>query len=667
MLVGFGRSNILSKIKQQPDKVKQVLEKVGTDGLIPTLEAVMRKLDQPITLGYSNIGIVQQVGSGVQRFAIGQRVVSNGKHAEMIAVSENLCALVPDVVTDEEASFTVVAAIGLQGIRLIQPTLGETVVVSGLGLIGLITVQLLRAHGCKVIGMDFDARKLDMARSFGADTVDLSKGEDPVAYADAFSRGRGIDAVIITASTSSSEPVSQAARMCRKRGRIVLVGVTGLTLSRDEFYEKELSFQVSCSYGPGRYDPNYEEKGHDYPIGFVRWTEQRNFEAILDMMADGRLDVKPLITHRFLIKEATQAYDLIMGDTFSLGILIDYKGGGPTDDASLRAEVVALKPVEAKQGIPVSGTVSFIGAGNYASSMLIPAFKKSGAQLQTIVSNMGVSGVYNGRKFGFIRAATDTALVFSELETDTLVVTTRHDSHASYVVKALEAGKHVFVEKPLCMDLDSCNDIIAAMDAHPAQQVMVGFNRRFAPHVMQMKKLLASVKIPKTFVVTINAGNIPAEHWTQDPMTGGGRIIGEACHFIDLLRDLAGSPIVSFKAAAMDTPTHDTVSIMLTFADGSLGTILYLANGSKSFPKERIEVFAAGGILQLDNFRVLRTYGWKGGSTMRLWRQDKGQVACVQAFMDAVRSGKPAPIPRDQLIEVARITIEINNALLTRS
>ena len=667
MLVGFGRSNILSKIKQQPDKVKQVLEKVGTDGLIPTLEAVMRKLDQPITLGYSNIGIVQQVGSGVQRFAIGQRVVSNGKHAEMIAVSENLCALVPDHVSDEEASFTVVAAIGLQGIRLIQPTLGETIVVSGLGLIGLITVQLLRAHGCKVIGVDFDARKLDMARSFGADTVDLSKGEDPVAYAHAFSRGRGIDAVIITASTNSSEPVSQAARMCRKRGRIVLVGVTGLTLSRDEFYEKELSFQVSCSYGPGRYDPNYEEMGHDYPYGFVRWTEQRNFEAILDMMADGRLDVKPLITHRFLLKEATQAYDLIMGDTFSLGILIDYQGGGPTVDASLRAEFVALNPVEAEQGIPVSGTVSFIGAGNYASSMLIPAFKKSGAQLQTIVSNMGVSGVYNGRKFGFIRAATDTALVFSELETDTLVITTRHDSHASYVVKALEAGKHVFVEKPLCMDMDSCNDIIAAMDAHPAQQVMVGFNRRFAPHVMQMKKLLASVKIPKTFVVTINAGNIPAEHWTQDPMTGGGRIIGEACHFIDLLRDLAGSPIVSFKAAAMDTPTHDTVSIMLTFADGSLGTILYFANGSKSFPKERIEVFAAGGILQLDNFRVLRTYGWKGGSTMRLWRQDKGQVACVQAFMDAVRSGKPAPIPRDQLIEVARITIEINNALLIRS
>lgn len=662
MLVGFGRSGLLDKARQQPEKVRQVMEKVGTDGLVPTLEAVLRKLDQPLTLGYSNVGVVLDTGAGVSGFAKGQRVVSNGKHAELVAVPQNLCAAVPDGVSDEEASFTVVAAIGLQGIRLVQPTLGETVVVSGLGLIGLITVQLLRAQGCHVIGIDFDARKLAMARSFGATTVDLSAGEDPVATAMARTRDRGVDAVLITASTRSDEPVSQAARMCRKRGRIVLVGVTGLQLSRDEFYEKELSFQVSCSYGPGRYDPEYEDKGHDYPIGFVRWTEQRNFEAVLDMMARGSLDVKPMITHRFAVEDAAAAYDLIMGDEYSLGILLDYRRSDRTEE-ELRTTVVDLLPASTSPPVPSAGTVSFLGAGNYASAILIPAFRKAGAKLHTLVSNMGVSSVHYGRRFGFAKASTDNEEVFRDTDADTIVVSTRHDSHARYVVRALQAGRHVFVEKPICLDMAGLEEVRAAMEAHPDRHVMVGFNRRFAPHVVRMKRLLAGVRTPKAFIVTVNAGAIPASHWTQDEQAGGGRIIGEACHFIDLLRHLADSPVASWQVAAMDSTTRDSVSITLRFDDGSIGTIHYLANGSKAFPKERVEVFAAGGILQLDNFRVLRCHGWKGGATMRLWRQDKGQQACVAAFLDAVRSGGPTPIPREQVLEVAQVTIDIGKAV----
>lgn len=656
MLVDFGKANYLDKARQQPDKVKQVIDKIRTDGLIPTLEAVFNKLDQPLPLGYCNVGRVMEVGSSVSGFAVGQRVVSNGRHAEVVSVPKNLCAAIPDSVSDEEAAFTVIGSIGLQGIRLIQPTLGETVVVTGLGLIGLVTVQLLRAHGCKVIGIDFDPSKLALARSFGAETVDLSIGEDPVVKTTALTHGRGVDAVLITASTKSNEPVHQAALMCRKRGRIVLVGVTGLELSRADFYEKELSFQVSCSYGPGRYDPNYEEKGNDYPIGFVRWTEQRNFEAVLDMLADGRLDVKPLISHRFDLEAAEKAYEVVGGSEPSLGILLRYADESVKSDETVRATTVQLAPAAPVSGKPV---VSFVGSGNYATAVLIPAFKKSGARLKSVASSGGVSGVHSGRKFGFEQTTTDTPSVFSDSEVNTVIVSTRHDSHARFVMDALRAGKHVFVEKPLCMTLCEVEQIRDEMDRHPESQVMVGFNRRFAPHIVEMKRLLRGATGPKSFVITINAGAIPADHWTQDPAVGGGRIIGEGCHFIDLMRFLAASPIQDARARAMTSQSSDTVSIDMSFEDGSIGTIHYFANGSKAFPKERVEVFANGGVLQLDNYRVLKGYGWKGAKTMRLWRQDKGQAACASAFISAIENGTAAPIAREELLEVARVTIEL--------
>ncbi len=665
MLVGFGRASYLQKARQQPEKVKMVLEKARTDGLMTTVDAVRSKLAQPLPLGYCNVGIVAEVGQKLEGFQPGDRVVSNAPHADVVKVSRNLCAKVPDTVSNEAASFVVVASIGLQGIRLAEPTLGEAFVVTGAGLIGLLTIQLLRAHGCRVLAIDYDESKLALARQFGAQTCNPGQGEDPVAAGMAFSRGQGVDGVIITASTASSDPVTQAARMSRKRGRIVLVGVTGLELNRADFYEKELSFQVSCSYGPGRYDPAYEEQGQDYPLGFVRWTEQRNFEAVLDMMADGRLNVDPLITHRFAFEDAPAAYELLTNDPSGLGILLTYDS---SDETRTATRVSLQPPTSYTTSQPVLG---FVGAGNYASRMLIPAFKAAGAQLHTIVTAGGINGVIHGKKAGFAEASTDFPALLENPAINTVVVVTRHDTHARFVAEALAAGKHVFVEKPLAIDQEGLAAVETAYrqtieketGSGKAPQLMVGFNRRFSPQVQKMKQLLAPLQEPKSFIMTMNAGAIPASHWTQDPHIGGGRLIGEACHFIDLMRFLAGSPIVSVQARRMgDAPgvetTEDKATITLGFADGSFGTILYLANGTASFPKERVEVFASGRVLQLDNFRKLKGFGWPGFKRMNLWRQDKGQNACAAAFLRAVADGTPAIDP-DEIFEVARVSIEV--------
>lgn len=657
MLVDFGRAGWIQKALKQPEKVQQVLEKIRTDGLFSTVEAVRSKLDQPMPMGYCNVGEVVEVGKGVTGLTVGDRVVSNGRHAEIVVVPQNLCAKVPEPVADEAAVFTVLGSIALQGIRLTKPTLGETVAVIGLGLIGLIAVQLLRANGCRVIGSDFDARKLELARSFGAHTVDLSRGEDPVQTVSALTQGRGADAVLITASTSSNEPVRQAASMSRKRGRIVLVGVAGLELSRADFYEKELTFQVSCSYGPGRYDPEYEEKGRDYPLGLVRWTEQRNFEAVLDMLADRRVDFLPLISHRFAIAEAAQAYELIARSADSLGILLRYPLSRPLREVLGRS--VQITPRSDPQAqTPVVGV---IGAGNYAGAILMPAFAASGAHLHTIASATGVSGVHLGRKYGFERTTTVADAVFADVDINVAVIATRHDTHAQYVLSAQATGKHVFVEKPLCLTLDELAAIEAAFSGSSAL-LMVGFNRRFSPHVMKMKSLLESAPGPKSFIMTVNAGALPVSHWAHDIETGGGRIVGECCHFIDLVRFLADQPIESHRLISMESATHDTATINLTFRDGSIATIHYFANGSKGFPKERLEVFASGRVLQLDNFRNLKAFGWPGFSSTKRWRQDKGQRACVQAFINAVREGRDSPIPIRDILEVSRISIELQQA-----
>lgn len=663
MLVEFGKANWIDKARQQPDKVRLVLDKIKTDGIQPTIEAVFNKLDQPLPLGYCNVGIVDAVDCEVSGFDVGDRVISNGKHAEVVCAPTNLCARVPNSVNDDAAAFTVLGAIALQSIRLVQPTLGECVVVTGLGLVGLMTVQLLRAHGCRVLGLDFDQEKLDLARQFGADVVDLSVGEDPLEAAEIFSRGRGVDAVIVSASTQSSEPMHQAALMCRKRGRIVLVGVAGLQLSRDDFFKKELTFQVSASYGPGRYDPNYEDRGHDYPVGFVRWTEQRNFEAVLDMMADGRLDVKPLISHRFDIGDAQKAYELVGGSGPSLGILLTYPGL----DVSLEARTITLATTplsvsSAKDNARAS--ISFIGSGNYATAVLIPAFKRAGVHLRSVASSAGVSGLHAARKYRFDETTTDTKRIFEDSATNAVVISTQHDSHAHFVLQALRAGKHVFVEKPLCLTLAELSEIESVYSEYFASNsappvLMVGFNRRFAPQVKKIKELLHGVKGPKAFVMTVNAGPIPGDHWTQDMQVGGGRIVGEGCHFVDLLRFLAAAPITNFSRSTMDSAKGDTVSLHLEFEDGSIGTVHYFANGSKALPKERLEVFAVGRVLQLDNFIKLRGYGWPGFHKMNLWRQDKGQNDCSAAFVKTVTEGACMPIPFEEIVEISRVSIEL--------
>lgn len=669
MLIDFGKANLLDKARQQPDKVQMVIDKIKTDGLMPTLDAVRSKLDQPLAMGYCNVGTIIELGEGVSGLKIGDRVASNGKHAEIALVPRNLCALIPDSLNDEQAAFTVIGAIALQGIRLVQPALGEAVVVTGLGLIGLITVQLLRAHGCRVLGIDFDPAKLALAREFGAETVDLANGADPVAAGMTFSRGRGVDAVLITASTKSDEPVHQAAQMCRKRGRIVLVGVTGLQLARADFFEKELTFQVSCSYGPGRYDPAYEDRGQDYPFGYVRWTEQRNFEAVLDMMADRRLNPASLISHRFGLDQIEAAYRVVGGAEPSLGILLKYADATDKALAQLRTRTVSIARTAKPEPARVDKVVlAAIGSGNYATQVLLPAFKDTQARLKVVASSAGVSGVHAGKKFGFETATTDTKSILDDPEINTVVITTRHDSHARFVCDALRAGKNVFVEKPLALSRAQLSAIEAVrrdLDQN-APLLMVGFNRRFAPQVQKMQSLLQSVREPKSFVMTVNAGAIPANHWTQDRDAGGGRIIGEGCHFIDLLRYLAGFPIVSVQAMMIDAGTDirdDKASFTLGFADGSFGVVHYLANGHKSFPKERLEVFCAGRILQLDNFRALRGFGWPGFSKMKLWRQDKGNKACAAAFIDAVRNGGPPPIPFEELVEVTQTSFDVMDAL----
>ena len=542
MLVEFGKANLVNKARQQPDKVRMVLDKINTDGLLPTIDAVRSKLDQPLPLGYCNAGVI--VDSNVNGFEVGDRVVSNGNHAEVVRVPKNLCAKIPDEVDNETAAFTVLGAIGLQGIRLIQPTLGEAIVVTGLGLVGLMCVQMLRANGCRVLGIDFDSHKCDLARQYGAETVDLSKGEDALIAAQNFSRGRGVDGVLITAASRADDIMHQSAEMCRKRGRIVLVGVVGLNLRRDDFFQKEISFQVSASYGPGRYDSLYEEHGQDYPVGFVRWTEQRNFEAVLDMMACGTLEVKSLITHRFKIDDAIDAYKLL-DDSTALGIVLEYPA---KTEQILRATSVELNTtIKGKSkhtsSVPIVG---FIGAGNYASRTLIPAFKAGGAVLDTLVTSGGISGVHHGKKNGFRTTSTEIDDIINNKNINTIAIVTRHDAHANQVVTALNAGNNVFVEKPLALTLEELDLIDSTYNnakfSKPLR-LMVGFNRRFAPHIIKIKELLNAHRTPKTIIITVNAGSIPGEHWVQDLNVGGGRIVGEACHFIDLMRFLIGFPI----------------------------------------------------------------------------------------------------------------------------
>lgn len=655
MLLDFGKAGYLGKLKQQPEKAKEVINKLKSDGFTPTIKSVSNKLNEPVLLGYSNVGIVQNQNTDF--FEYGDRVVSNSSHADFVRAPVNLCAKIPDKVSDDTASFTILSSIALHGIRLINPSIGEIVVVSGLGVVGLLAVQILKANGCKVVGIDYDSRKCELAKEYGADVVNLSNDENPKELVNLISAGRGADSILITASSSKNEVIETATDLCRKRGSIVLIGVIGLELNRNKFYEKELTFQVSCSYGPGRYDANYENKGIDYPYPYVRWTEKRNFETVLYMMSEGLIKVEKLIDKKFLISDALLAYKELENDS-SLGILLDYSG----IDEKVEPSVVTTGSKVRSQNL---GNISFIGSGAYAYSVLAPNFKKFGANFVSVVSSSGVSSTKLAKHFDFYESSTNIQSALDD-RTDTVVIATQHNLHHSQIIKSLENSKNVFVEKPLALNHEEVDEIENSVKASD-KILMVGFNRRFSPQILKIKELLQSKHSSKAFIITINAGKVDANHWTQDKKIGGGRIIGEACHHVDLMRFLSNSKIKSFSAIKLrDNDLNNTLDkaiISLVFEDGSIGAINYLANGGKSFPKERVEVFCEDAILQLDNYRKLKGFNWKGFRNMNLLNQNKGQSQCINSFMQSIKNGTEAPIPINEIFEVARVSIDISNEL----
>lgn len=647
MLVEFGKGSLISKARQQPDKVKQVLDKIKTEGLMPTLEAVFNKLGEPLPLGYCNAGEVIAVGEGVTEFMIGDRVSSNGHHAEVVCVPQNLVAKIPDNVSYEEAAFAVIGSIGLQGIRLVNPTLGETVVVIGLGLIGLITAELLLANGCNVIGFDYDQRKVDIASKKGIQSY-VSADIDVVKVVEGITGQVGADAVMITASTSSHEVISQAAKMSRKRGRIVLVGVVGLNIQRDDFYKKELSFQVSCSYGPGRYDEEYEQKGCDYPIGFVRWTEKRNFETILQAISKKQLLVADLITERVPLDNYLSIYNNL--GKGSIASILEY----PVE-LSNAAKSVSVSSVSWKAG--GKGVLGIIGAGNFTKMTVMPALKKAGAQYKYIASAGGLTATSLAKKYGFDQATTDYTTILNDAEVDLVIITTRHDLHAKQVIESLENGKHVFVEKPLALTHEELDGIISKYQSlSTGLSVNVGFNRRFSPYARKAKELLGGATGDLNMIATMNAGFIPKEVWVQDIKIGGGRIIGEACHFIDLMVYLSGSRVAAVVMNALgNNPQENTDNAIITlrFENGAQGVIQYFSNGSKSYPKERIELYAQGRTLVIDNFRKMTGYGFTRFSSLSKGL-DKGHKTQFQELITQVKTAGNPLIPFSELVNTTR-------------
>ena len=641
MLVEFGKANLIDKARQQPDRVKQVIDKIKTDGLKPTLESVFNKLGQPLPLGYCNVGKVVEVGRGVTEFKIGDRVASNGNHAEFVCVPKNLVAKIPDNVSDEEAAFTVIGSIGLEGIRLLKPQLGETVVVTGLGLIGLIVAQLLKANGCKVIGIEFDNQKIAMAEKWGITCVNPAQGSDPVQFVEQQTGGIGADGVIITASTPSNDVIHQACEMSRKRGRIILVGVIGMNMRRDDFYKKELSFQVSCSYGAGRYDEDYEEKGHDYPIAYVRWTEKRNFETILYAIGEGQLDVKSLITENVELKDYNEIYG-DMRKKGSIASIIRY----PEKQEMTRV----VSAADNKKFAAGNGKIGIIGAGNYTSSMVVPCLKKAKADIKYISSAKGLTAKVLAKKAGAEAATSDNQIIWDDKEVGLVIVTTRHNLHAKFVIDTLKAGKSVFVEKPLCLKEEELEEIKAAYQNAPdGTTLTVGFNRRFSPFAVKLKQQAGDG--PKNIVATMNAGFIPADMWVHDMEVGGGRILGEACHFIDLCSYLAGSKVVAVCMNALGPNPQDNTdnaSILLRYENGSNAVINYFANGSKSYAKERVEVFSQQRVFVIDNWRKLEGYGVKGFSKMS-GTMDKGQQNQFAMLNERIKNGGESLIPFDSI------------------
>lgn len=658
--VDMGRKSLLQKARARPDLVRQVMRKLRTEGLAKTLSTVNTRLAAPSPLGYSSAGVAVAVGGLVDGIRPGDRVACGGagyaNHAEFAVVPKNLVVKVPAEVSDEEAAFATLGAIALQGVRLADPKLGETVLVLGLGLLGQMTVQLLRANGCRVLGTDLDPSLVSMAERFGALGMPSAAVEDACRELTA---GHGVDAVLVCAGTTSNQPIELCGRITREKGRVVVVGAVRMDIPREDFFKKEISVVISRSYGPGRYDPDYEENGNDYPLGYVRFTEQRNMRTIIDLIAQRRLDVRSLISHRFALIDAVQAYGLIEGQKHEpyLGIVLGYGQADETPEANAPRLPLASKPVD-RQRIGISA----VGAGNYATVSLLPVLQAStDVELRGLVTASGRTAAGVAKQFGFLFCAS----AFDEMlgdDTDALLIATRHDTHAPYVCRALRAGKHVYVEKPLALSMDALADVACALAAAPGRQIMVGFNRRWAPLTQEVRRHFEAVRSPRVVNIRVNAGFIPAEHWSHDAAAGGGRLIGEACHFVDLASALVGvvpTEVYCVGVAKPGVPAllNDNVSISLRFGDGSVANITYTADGSKAMSKEQIEVFGGGRCAVIDDFREAVLYeGDSGCKRVRPGAQDKGQKAMLLAWIVGLRSGVPA-LPAETAMAVSAATI----------
>jgi len=678
----FARKSLLQKAKSRPDLVRDVIAKVQRDGIFSALQTVRSRLDQPQNPGYSSAGTVIAVGEGVTDIQPGDRVACAGAgfavHAEIACVPRLLVAKTPAPqsgnadVPFEEAAFATLGAVALHGIRTAEVKLGDLVAVIGLGLMGQITTQLLKAAGCRVLGMDIDPSRAELAQQLGAEAVSSSSA----AFRDLCvetSNGLGADSVLITAETPSSEPVNLAGSIARDRAIVVAVGTVGIDIERKAYYDKELDFRISRSYGPGRYDAAYEQKGRDYPIGYVRWTETRNMEAFLRMLAEGKIDVGALITHRFPIEHAQATYELISGRSKErfLGVVIEYSERA----SDSRTLTLVREPAsrDASRVLPNGVSVGLLGAGGFTISTLIPAIKSSSrTRLITVCAATGSHAQYAARKFEFQSSTTDEAEVTGNPEINTVVVATRHNLHAKQVLAALVVGKNVFCEKPLCLSEAELRSIVAAYDKDGSQSrplIMLGFNRRFAPMVAQMKCFLSDISEPLALHYRINAGHLPPDHWVNDREQGGGRIIGEACHFVDLLMFLAGSPIIEVEGQAVGSLSRysgDNVLISLRFADGSQGTVSYLANGDRSFSKERIEVFGGGSAAVLEDFRQMEfVRGGRKQIVRSRWRQEKGHRNEWTAFEQAVQRGGESPILFEEIVCSTLATFRIEESLAT--
>lgn len=653
MLLNFGKAGWIEKARLQPEKVKQVLSKIRTDGFFPALDAVNRKLDNPIPLGYCNAGEIVDVSDDITEFKVGDRVVSNGNHAELVCVDKNLVAKIPYDLSYEEAVFTIIGAISLQGVRLAAPSFGEVIVVQGLGLIGLIAIQILKSNGCRVIGIDRDLQRVKLAESFGVNAVLVSENESGLNEILEMTDQHGADAVLIAASSKSNELVSQAAKFCRKRGRIILIGVVGLELNRSDFYEKELSFQVSCSYGPGRYDEQYEHKGIDYPYAFVRWTVKRNFEAILDALTRKLIDVKSLISEIVEFEQYDKIYSKLT-ESSAIASLLKYSNEVQIHSKSLK--------LSNKKFSNNSSIIGIIGSGSFTSGTMLPLLFKLKAPIKSICSNNALSATQLAKKYSIPIVSSDFNELLTDSDTKALIITTRHNTHAELVCEGLKQDKHIFVEKPLCIRESELLEILKTLK-NSSGSLMVGYNRRFSPAAELLKETLQSSKVPVQILISMNVGIVPQGHWIQDMEIGGGRILGEACHSIDLASFLAGSLAVEVSALSLGSEgiNSDNVSILIKYQNGSTAVLHYHSHGNKNFPKERIEVHQNNLTAVIDNFKSLSFFG--GSSRAWSGTQDKGHYLQYQHWLKFIESGGSVPIEIESILNTSRVSFAVLQAL----